>query len=93
VCHATNELAFPAFLAPLKEVEWLFTPRSRFAAPEPVLVFTGMYPLRTGMIPPQLPGSPSYLRPGIPALAKFLLDLATPFVSVFAAVHEFGLRT
>jgi arylsulfatase A-like enzyme len=23
--------------------------------------FTGMYPLRTGMIPPQLPGSPSYL--------------------------------
>src|SRR5208337_4289927 len=26
--------------------------------------FTGMYPLRTGMIPPQLPGSPSYLRPG-----------------------------
>ena len=33
--------------------------------------FTGMYPLRTGMIPPQLPGSPSYLRPGTPALAKF----------------------
>ena len=40
--------------------------------------FTGMYPLRTGMIPPQLPGSPSYLRPGTPAVAKFLLDLATP---------------
>jgi arylsulfatase A-like enzyme len=37
--------------------------------------FTGMYPVRTGMIPPQLPGSPSYLRPGTPALAKFLLDL------------------
>jgi arylsulfatase A-like enzyme len=37
--------------------------------------FTGMYPLRTGMIPPQLPGSPSYLRPGTPALAKFLIDL------------------
>ncbi len=36
--------------------------------------FTGMYPLRTGMIPPQLPGSPSYLRPGTPALAKFLID-------------------
>ena len=35
--------------------------------------FTGMHPLRTGMIPPQLPGSPSYLRPGTPALAKFLL--------------------
>ncbi|PZV19130.1 MAG: arylsulfatase [Pseudanabaena sp.] len=36
--------------------------------------FTGMTPLRTGMIPPQLPGSPSYLRPGTPAMAKFLLD-------------------
>ena len=36
--------------------------------------FTGMYPLRTGMIPPHW-GSPSYLRPGTPALAKFLLDL------------------
>src|SRR4051794_16041616 len=29
--------------------------------------FTGMYPLRTGMIPPQLPGSPTYLKPGTPA--------------------------
>jgi arylsulfatase len=37
--------------------------------------FTGMYPLRTGMIPPQLPGSPSYLQPGTPAVAKFLIDL------------------
>jgi len=37
--------------------------------------FTGMTPLRTGMIPPQLPGSPSYLRPGTPALAVFLHDL------------------
>jgi arylsulfatase len=36
---------------------------------------TGMNPLRTGMIPPQLPGSPSYLQPGTPFLAKFLLDL------------------
>src|SRR6201982_3916611 len=36
---------------------------------------TGMYPVRTGMIPPQLPGSPSYLRPGTPCIAKFLLDL------------------
>ena len=38
-------------------------------------LFTGMYPLRTGLIPPQLPGSPSYLWPGTPALAKFLHDL------------------
>ena len=37
--------------------------------------FTGMHPLRTGMIPPQLPGSPTYLLPETPALAKFLLDL------------------
>ena len=37
--------------------------------------FTGMHPLRTGMIPPQLPGSPSYLRPGTPAVAKLLLNL------------------
>ena len=37
--------------------------------------FTGMNPLRTGMIPPQLPGSPTYLKPGTPALAWFLRDL------------------
>jgi arylsulfatase len=37
--------------------------------------YTGMYPLRTGMIPPQLPGSPSYLRPGTPSIGKFLFDL------------------
>ena len=37
--------------------------------------FTGMYPLRTGMIPPQLPGSPTYLKPGTPSLAVFLRDL------------------
>jgi arylsulfatase A-like enzyme len=36
---------------------------------------TGMYPVRTGMVEPQLPGSPSYLRPGTPVLAKVLLDL------------------
>src|SRR5262249_50257694 len=36
---------------------------------------TGMPPRRPGMIPPQLPGSPSYLRPGTPALAWFLRDL------------------
>src|SRR5258705_2794607 len=34
-----------------------------------------MPPCRTGSTPPQLPGSPSYLRPGTPALARFLLDL------------------
>lgn len=45
--------------------------------------FTGMYPLRTGMIPPQLPGSPSYLKPGTPALAKVLHDLGY-------ATGEFG---
>ncbi len=37
--------------------------------------FTGMTPLRAGMIPPQLPGSPSFLQPGTPSMAKFLLDL------------------
>src|SRR5215468_3687245 len=37
--------------------------------------FTGMNPLRTGMIPAQLLGSPSYLRPGTPALAVFLRNL------------------
>ena len=37
--------------------------------------FTGMHPLRTGMIPPQLPGSPSYLRPGTPALRSSCYDL------------------
>src|SRR5271166_3011838 len=37
--------------------------------------FTGMYPLRTGMIEPQLPGSASYLLPGTPSIGKFLLDL------------------
>src|SRR5260370_18056685 len=36
---------------------------------------TGMQPLRTGMIPPQPPGSPSHLRPRTPCLAQFLLDL------------------
>jgi arylsulfatase len=37
--------------------------------------FTGMHPLRAGMIPPQLPGSPTYLLPGTPALAVFLRNL------------------
>jgi arylsulfatase A-like enzyme len=37
--------------------------------------YTGMYPLRTGMIPPQLPGSPSWLRKGTPTVSKFLYDL------------------
>src|ERR1700757_4487649 len=37
--------------------------------------FTGMHPYRAGMVLPQLPGAISYLRPGTPALARFLLDL------------------
>src|SRR5262249_61402009 len=37
--------------------------------------FTRTYTLPTGMIPPQLRGSPSYLQPGTPALAVFLLNL------------------
>jgi arylsulfatase A-like enzyme len=37
--------------------------------------FTGMYPLRAGLVVPEMPGSPSYLRAGTPALAKFLMDL------------------
>src|SRR5262249_17141235 len=37
--------------------------------------FTAIPPLRADMIPPQLPGSPTYLLPGTPALAVFLRDL------------------
>ncbi len=37
--------------------------------------FTGMHPLRAGMVMPQLPGATSSLLPGTPALAQFLLDL------------------
>jgi hypothetical protein len=36
---------------------------------------TGMYPLRTGLVEPQLPGSATYLLPGTPSIGKFLLDL------------------
>lgn len=36
--------------------------------------FTGMHAYRAGMVLPQLPGAISYLRPGTPALAKFMLD-------------------
>jgi len=36
---------------------------------------TGMHPMRAGMLLPQLPGAISYLRPGTPAVAKFLADL------------------
>src|SRR6478672_12279390 len=32
---------------------------------------TGMQPVRVGMVLPEIPGSPSYLRTGTPALAKF----------------------
>jgi len=37
--------------------------------------FTGMQPIRAGMVMPEIPGAPSYLQPGTPALAKFLIDL------------------
>ena len=33
---------------------------------------TGMQPVRVGMVLPEIPGSPSYLRTGTPALARFL---------------------
>ena len=36
---------------------------------------TGMHPVRVGMVLPEIPGSPSYLRTGTPSLAKFLYDL------------------
>src|SRR6187397_723750 len=36
---------------------------------------TGMHPLRAGMLMPELPGAISYLRPGTPAVARFLYDL------------------
>ena len=36
---------------------------------------TGMQPVRVGMILPEIPGSPSYLRTGTPTLARFLHDL------------------
>src|SRR3954467_13337844 len=36
---------------------------------------TGMTPMRAGMLMPQLPGAISYLRPGTPSLAKFMLNL------------------
>jgi arylsulfatase len=36
--------------------------------------FTGMQPIRAGMVMPEIPGAPSYLQPGTPAIAKFLLD-------------------
>jgi arylsulfatase A-like enzyme len=36
---------------------------------------TGMTPMRAGMLMPQLPGAISYLRPGTPTIARFLLDL------------------
>jgi arylsulfatase len=35
---------------------------------------TGMQPVRVGMVLPEIPGSPSYLRTGTPTLAKFLHD-------------------
>ena len=40
-----------------------------------IAFITGMQPVRVGMVLPEIPGSPSYLRTGTPTLAKFLLDL------------------
>lgn len=37
--------------------------------------FTGMNPVRAGMLLPEIPGSESYLRKGTPSLAVFLRDL------------------
>jgi len=37
--------------------------------------FTGMQPVRAGMTLPEIPGAPSYLQSGTPALARFLHDL------------------
>ncbi len=36
--------------------------------------FTGMEPIRVGLTVPQLPGSPAWLRPGTPTIAKILLN-------------------
>ena len=36
--------------------------------------FTGIYPVRVGLTVPQLPGSPAWLRPGTPTIAKVLLE-------------------
>ena len=40
--------------------------------------FTGMYPLRNGMIPPQLPGSPSYCSPARRRSPSSSMTSATP---------------
>jgi arylsulfatase len=47
----------------------------------------GIYPLRTGLIPPQLLGSPTYLRPGTPVIAKFLYDLGYITTGQFGKNH------
>lgn len=36
--------------------------------------FTGMEPVRVGLTVPQLPGSPAWLRPGTPTIAKILYN-------------------
>ncbi len=43
--------------------------------------FTGMHPMRAGMLMPELPGAISYLRPGTPALASSCSTSATAPVS------------
>ena len=51
------------------------TTPSRVARPGARAFITGMHPYRAGMVLPQLPGAISYLRPGTPCLAQFLLNL------------------
>src|SRR6185437_11619178 len=51
--------------------------------------FTGMHPLRTGMIPPQLPGSPTYLKPGTPEFGKNHLGDHTDALPTAHGFQEF----
>jgi arylsulfatase len=54
---------------------------------------TGMYPLRTDMIPPRLPGSPTYLKPGTPVLVKFLGYTTGQFGKNYLGDHTEALPT
>ncbi len=69
---------FMALLVNPKVQKWLVDQHAAEASyqPAPEEETASQYvDARIGAIPPQLPGSPSYLRPGTPALAKFLIDL------------------